>query len=70
MWSLRLNEKNEFYLTYDHFRRYSNSLRGIWELIGAADNAYTQFAVRVNESQGYLCCPDDKNGMRVLVLTE
>jgi hypothetical protein len=69
MWSLRRRPDDSFYLTYDRDRRYSNQLRGIWELVGPQDTVATDRAVAVNEAIGHLCCKDDEGNVRVLVLT-
>ena len=69
MWSLRQKDNGEFYLTYDR-NRYPNGLRGLWEYLGPQSNAYTPYAVRVNENAGYLCANDDEGNVRVLVLTD
>lgn len=68
MWSLRQKQNGEFFLTYDRSRRYTNNLRGSWEFLGPQDNAYTPYAVRVNQRSGLLCAPDDEGNVRVLVL--
>jgi hypothetical protein len=68
MWTLKTKENNEAYLTYDRERRFSPSLRGIWELIGPQSNVYTTHCVVVNQQQGLLCVPDDEGHVRVLVL--
>lgn len=68
MWSLRQKQSGEFYLTFDRTRRFSNSLRGIWEYVGKQDVAYTAYATKVNEAAGLLCAKDDEGGVRVLVL--
>jgi hypothetical protein len=70
MWSLRLNRNNEFYLTYDRDRRYTNKLRGIWELVGSQNSNATYRAVEVNQRAGLLCCNDDEGNVRVLVLED
>jgi hypothetical protein len=70
MWSLRQRENDEFYLTYDKDRWRTRDLRGLWELIGATENEYTKYCVRVNTEAGLLCAPDDQGNTRVLVLTE
>lgn len=68
MWSLRLKEDGTFYLTYDRSRRMNSQSRGIWEFVGPQALSYTDHAVAVNRSAGYLCCNDDEGGVRVLVL--
>lgn len=70
MWQLRQKPDGTIYLTYDRYRRYSHSFRGIWEFIGKQDSAYTARAVRMNQSAGLICANDDEGGVRVLVLTE
>jgi hypothetical protein len=68
MWSMRLNKKGEAYLTYDAERRRTNQLRGSWEFIGHQGSDDIDHVVRVNEAAGYICLPDDENGVRILVL--
>lgn len=68
MWSLRLKEDGSFYLTYDMYRRYTNSLPGVWELVGPKDLALTKYCVKVNELRGLLSAEDDQGNMRTLVL--
>lgn len=70
MWSLAQKEDGEIYLTYDKFRRYNYQYRGIWEFVGPQDNAYTAYAIRVNQNAGHICCNDDEGNVRVLILTE
>ena len=68
MWTLKQKENGEVYLNYDRSNRYSNSYRGIWEYVGKQDTVYTDHAVKVNRSQGYICANDDEGNVRVLVL--
>ena len=68
MWSLRLKDSGEFYLTYDRERRFTRDLRGRWEFLGEQSNAYIPHVIRTNENNGYLCCNDDEGGVRILVL--
>jgi hypothetical protein len=70
MWSLRQRDDGSFYLTYDRYRRFTNSMRGRWEYVGPQDSAYTAMCVRVNKDAGYTCCNDDEGGVRVLVLED
>lgn len=70
MWSLRQKENNEFYLTFDKYRRYTIALRGIWEYLGQDGNVHTDHQVRINRAAGLLCAKDDEGGVRVLVLEE
>ena len=70
MWSLRQKSSGELYLTFDRSRRYDTKMRGLWELVGKKDIAYTAKAVRANEANGLLCCNDDEGNVRVLVLTD
>ncbi len=69
MWSLRQRNDGSFYLTYDGFRRYTHNMPGLWELVGPRNKAETSKFVDINQSAGYLCCPDDEGNMRALVLT-
>ncbi len=68
MWSLRERKDGTLYLTYDRYRRFTNSLRGIWELVGKQGSTYTDHCVRVNQQAGYFCANDDEGNVRVLVL--
>jgi hypothetical protein len=69
MWSLRTKSDNTFYLTYDFYRRYTSNMPGLWELVGPQNKAETARLVEINQAAGYLCCPDDENNVRALVLT-
>lgn len=70
MWSLKEKDDGTIYLTYDRFRWFTNSLRGIWEPVGPIGAVYTNTAIRVNQRAGYLCCNDDEGNVRVLVLED
>lgn len=69
MWSLRQRTDGSFYLTYDHYRRYTHNMPGLWEMVGPASKAETTRLVEVNQRAGYLCCSDDEGNVRSLVLT-
>lgn len=70
MWTLKQREDDTVCLFYDRSRRFSNSSRGIWEVVGPQGNQYTEYAVRVNEGAGYICADDSEGNVRVLVLEE
>ena len=68
MWSLKVRNDGTLYLTFDRERRYTNSLRGVWVLVGPQAVSYTAHAVRINENAGLFCVDDDEGGVRCLVL--
>jgi hypothetical protein len=68
MWVIKQKKSGEFYLTYDRERRLSYNLRGLWEYICPQDSTQASYLIRVNQEAGYLCCNDDENGVRMLVL--
>lgn len=70
MWSLRQKTTGEFYLTYDHSRRFTFNLRGIWEWIGPQGASATAKSISANKQAGYLIANDDEGGVRVLLLEE
>lgn len=70
MWSLRVRSDNTFYLTFDRDRRFTNQLRGRWEIIAAQGTPETNKIIRVNSNAGYLCVNDDEGNVRMLVLKE
>lgn len=70
MWSLRERQNGELFLTYDKTRRFTNNLRGIWEYVGPASNAYTQKCITENSNAGLWTVFDDEGGVRVLILED
>lgn len=68
MWFLKQKKTGEFYLSRDGYSRFNGNLRGMWEYICQQDGFYASYLVRVNQEAGYLCCNDDENGIRLLVL--